>query len=341
MALAMKAQWRAWATRLNLDRIIRYWLGGRGLILMLHRVAATPGGWRGDPGLWISAETLSTLIPMLRALDYQWVTLDQALAWPSRGRATRFACLTFDDGYRDNYQVALPILQALEVPATVYITSGFIDGAALAWWYGLEAILNQHPLLILRMEDQEQRWLATEPAQKHVAYQQACQCLRAAAPAVRAQALRNLEQDYRLDFRAISLAQMLTKAMLRELAASDLVELGAHTVSHPALSALPLAEARTEINASKQALEAQYGVPVRHFAYPYGDRTAVNPAVQALAQECGFASAVLAYGGPLQSNADHYALPRIPFGGADSMENLRWRASGAPALLARFRPLPA
>lgn len=335
----MKAQWRGWATRLNLDRIIRYWLGGRGLILMLHRVAATPGAWRGDPGLWISAETLSALIHTLRTLDYQWVTLDQALNWPRR--APRFACLTFDDGYRDNYQIALPLLQALEVPATVYITSGFIDGTALAWWYGLEAILNQHPLLILRLQDQEQRWLAADPAQKRIAYQQACQRLRTAAPAVRAQALGDLQQEYRLDFRAISLEQMLTQTMLRELAASDLVELGAHTVSHPALSALPLAEARTEISASQQTLETQYGQPVRHFAYPYGDRAAVNPAVQALAQECGFASATLAYGGPVQSSADRYALPRIPFGGADSMENLRWRASGAPARLARFRPLPA
>lgn len=337
----MKAQWQRWATRLNLDRIIRYWLGGRGLILMLHRVAATPGAWRGDPGLWTSADDLSALIYTLRALGYQWTTLDQALAWPDRRRSTRFACLTFDDGYRDNYQVALPILQALEVPATIYITSGFIDGSAPAWWYGLETILNQHPLLTLHIGDQEQRWLAADPAQKRVAYQHASQRLRAATPAVRAQALRDLEQDYGLNFCQISQAQMLTEAMLRELGASEFIELGAHTVSHPALSALPIAEARMEMLAGKQSLEALCGQPARHFAYPYGNRAAVNPAAQALAQECGFASATLAYGGPVQSGADRYALPRIPFGGADSMENLRLRASGAPAWLERFRPLSA
>lgn len=336
----MQGQWRQWVTALNLDGIIRYWLGGCGVILMLHRVQAVPCAWRGNPGLWVTRERLQVIITTLRAQGYEFVTLDDALTRRTVRGQSRFACLTFDDGYRDNYEVALPVLRDLGVPATIYITTGFIDGTALTWWYGVEAIIERYSVLNLCLEDHEECWPTADPAQKRVAYQQAGQRLHTAAPSVRALAVRNLEQNYGLDFRQIGQAQMLTEPMLRELAISGLVELGAHTVSHPVLSTLPLAEARAEMMASKQALEALCGQPVRHFAYPYGDRSAVNPATQRLAQECGFMSAVLAYGGPVKPDANRYALPRLPFGGQDSVEDLRLRASGARALLDRVRHLP-
>ena len=89
---------------------------------------------------------------------------------------------------------------------------------------------------------------------------------------------------------------------------------------------------------SKQRLEALCGRPVRHFAYPFGHRASVNPAVRALVRESGFTSAVLAYGGPVHLHADWCALPRLPFGGQDAMEDLRLRASGIRALLDWMEP---
>ncbi len=73
---------------------------------------------------------------------------------------------------------------------------------------------------------------------------------------------------------------------------------------------------------------------MRHFAYPYGDPPAVDARTVALAKDCGYASAALAYGGPVRVGAPLHALPRIPFGGIDSTNDLRIRLSGVKAAFA-------
>ena len=330
----MKSQWRRWIIALNLDGVIRSWFGGRGIVLMLHRVRTTPDLEQGDQGLWVLTEQLQAIITTLRD------QLNEALARMSGRNPSRFACLTFDDGYRDNYEIAFPLLRYWDVPATIYITTGFIEGTALAWWYGVQAILDQYPIFNVRYEDHQVSWPTANRVQKHIAYQAICAKLRTATPTVYASIVNNLQQDYAIDFRRISMEQMLTPEMVRELAASDQIELGAHTVAHPVLSTLPLIDARMEMIDSKQRLESLCGQPVHHFAYPYGDRAAVNSTVQTLAEECGFRSAALAYGGPIYRDSDRYALPRIPFGGEDSTEDLRVRTSGFRTLLDRMRSIP-
>jgi peptidoglycan/xylan/chitin deacetylase (PgdA/CDA1 family) len=321
--------WRRWAAAINLDRVLRRWLGGRGIILMLHRVQASSAVWRGDPGLWITLDQLQAIIEILPEQGYEFIPLSAALPRLTGRQTRRFACLTFDDGYRDNYELALPLLRSMGIPATIYVTTGLVDGRVIAWWHLLEVILNQHSELNLQLADHRYRFPAISLAQKCAAYHQASALLRAAAPAICAAALQQLAQDYGLAATQLSQSEMLTDDMVRSLAADSQFELGAHTVSHPVLSALPPAMAQAEIALSKQWLETLGGRPIRHFAYPYGDRAAVTPAVQAQVEACGFTTATIAYGGPVTTNSDPYALPRIPFGGQDTVWDLRFRTSGA------------
>lgn len=338
----MNWQWRQWATALNLDQLTRYWLGGQGIIVMLHRVQADLSIWRGNPHLWITLHQLRAIITTLRAQGYELISLTDALERHHSGNQSRFACLTFDDGYRDNYELAFPLLCDLGVPATIYIATGFIEGTHMAWHYGLETLINGYPQITLGIANQRKSFATVEPSQKRFAYHQACAWFDAADPAERAQVLQNLEQIYGINFSQISSQQMLTESMLRQLASSGQIELGAHTVSHPVLSALPANVAEVEIMASKQRLEILSGQVVRHFAYPFGTRASVNPEILTLPQACGFSSATLAYGGPVYPHSNPYALPRLPFGGPDTMASLRLRASGVPALLDRlgiYQPL--
>lgn len=131
--------------------------------------------------------------------------------------------------------------------------------------------MNQHSELNLQLADHRYRFPAISLAQKCAAYHQASALLRAAAPAICAAALQQLAQDYGLAATQLSQSEMLTDDMVRSLAADSQFELGAHTVSHPVLSALPPAMAQAEIALSKQWLETLGGRPIRHFAYPYGD----------------------------------------------------------------------
>jgi peptidoglycan/xylan/chitin deacetylase (PgdA/CDA1 family) len=334
-------QWRHWATALNLDRLARGWLGGHGVVVMLHRVQADLSAWRGSPHLWVTLQQLRAIITTLREEGYEWVSISEALARRGGRHRSRFACLTFDDGYRDNYDLAFPLLYDLGVPATIYITTGFIEGTQVAWQCGLEDLIERYPQIDLEIEGRRECLPAVDLTQKHFAYYQTCAWLNATTPAVREQALQDLEQKYGFNFSQASLEQMLTESMLHRLASSGQIELGAHTVSHPMLSTLPINVAKAEMVDSKQRLEVLSGQLVQHFAYPFGKHDSVNPEVLALAPMCGFASAVLAYGGPVYPHSNPYALPRLPFGGSDTMVSLRLRASGVPALLARagiYRP---
>jgi peptidoglycan/xylan/chitin deacetylase (PgdA/CDA1 family) len=85
-------------------------------------------------------------------------------------------------------------------------------------------------------------------------------------------------------------------------------EIGAHTLTHPRLSQIPLSRAREEIHSSKKKLEDLFGVPVRHFAYPYGDR---NPEVAAIAKEAGFCTACTTDPGFVQAGDDPFQLRRL------------------------------
>ena len=101
--------------------------------------------------------------------------------------------------------------------------------------------------------------------------------------------------------------KLMDDAQIRDwLAAGH--EIGAHTMTHPFLTRLPLDEARTEIRDSKHALEDRFGVAVRHFAYPYGDW---NPAVRDLVREAGFASAAITQYGVNRANHDPWTLRRV------------------------------
>jgi peptidoglycan/xylan/chitin deacetylase (PgdA/CDA1 family) len=97
-------------------------------------------------------------------------------------------------------------------------------------------------------------------------------------------------------------------------------EIGAHTLTHPRLSQIPIRRAREEIHSSKKKLEDLFGVPVRHFAYPYGDR---NPEVVAIVKEAGFCTACTTDPGFVQAGDHPLQLRRLT---AQERIALRWAA---------------
>jgi peptidoglycan/xylan/chitin deacetylase (PgdA/CDA1 family) len=99
----------------------------------------------------------------------------------------------------------------------------------------------------------------------------------------------------------------LTSAEAQRLRSGGLFQLGAHTVSHPALSAHHRQVQEQEIRASKEHIESQLGQPVRHFAYPYGDYSAETVEV---VREIGFSTAFTTDHGCVISSAPHWQLPR-------------------------------
>jgi len=180
--------------------------------------------------------------------------------------SSRSVAVTFDDGYADNAEVALPILLRYGVPATFFVATGFLDGGRMWNDSIVEAIRNvrgthvdlrmiglgQEPLSPVHMRGPLTRKIILAvkhlpPAERLAKVEELCNVIGAHLP-------DNL---------------MMTSDQVRSLAEAGM-EVGAHTVHHPILKSLPDDEARREIADSRSALEEITGSTVRSFAYPNG-----------------------------------------------------------------------
>lgn len=111
-----------------------------GRILMLHRVVVHRSDGENRE-LEITPEFLKRTIETYRKQGYRFVSIDEACEIIGRGRTDQpFVCLTFDDGYQDNYDIAYPILKQTNVPFAIYVTTGFIDNRHPMWWYTNEKL---------------------------------------------------------------------------------------------------------------------------------------------------------------------------------------------------------
>jgi peptidoglycan/xylan/chitin deacetylase (PgdA/CDA1 family) len=118
----------------------------------------------------------------------------------------------------------------------------------------------------------------------------------------------------------------MTTAEVRALVDDQLITIGAHTVTHPALTQIGPEARRREIAESKAACEALMGKPVPGFAYPYGD---LDDGVRYAVKEAGFVYACSNSSGPVTAASDLLALPRVPIGdwGGDAFEQALGLAS--------------
>lgn len=220
----------------------------------------------------------------------------------------RAACITFDDGYADNAEVALPVLQRHGLHATFFIATGFLNGgrmwndtiielvrAAPGPRFDASAIgLGHHP--------------AATPAERSAAIRTLIGKLKYLPMAARLAEVNRLAEALAL---ALPDNLMMTTEQVRQLHRAGM-EIGAHTVNHPILAKIPIDEARREIAEGKAALEAMTGAPVRLLAYPNGKPQEDYLAEHvALARELGFDGAVSTAWGARRGLPDLFQLPRF------------------------------
>lgn len=312
---------------------------GKGAIFMLHHVR--PEGRRAfEPNgmLTITPEFLDTTVREVKAAGFEIVSLDEAhrRMTGQQGSARPFACFTFDDGYRDNRDYALPILRRHHAPFTIYAATDFADGRGLLWWLVLERIVRDSDELHVRQGDCGRRFTCATAAQKRRTFRQLYWWLRVLPEREARGIVVELAGLAGIDPYAPCRELVMTWDELRELASDPLVTIGAHSVSHFALARLDGEEAREEMAHSVARVEREVGRPCRHFCYPYGNAASAGEREFGIASELGLATAVTTRKGfvthPTSSGLT--ALPRVSLNGDfQTLPCLKALLSGVPFAL--------
>ncbi|MBN9386983.1 MAG: polysaccharide deacetylase family protein [Chloroflexi bacterium] len=303
------------------------------LILLYHRIAEpSTDPWE----LAVSPAHLAEQLEVLRKLWRPTRLQDFIGANPSDKNMARSVVVTFDDGYRDNFYNAKPVLEKFDVPATIFVTTGRIEKNGEFWWDALEAILLQPGELPASLSltfgqetkgwelgqntvytpdevRQHKNWRAweTPPTTRHRLYQELYALLNPLSPAeqqaklAELRAWSGLEETTRFEYGSVNAAE------LQGLVKDNLVEIGAHTVNHVNLSTLPTSRQSYEIKESKDTLETIIDRPVKSFAYTFGRKVDYNQSTTKLVQELGFNCACSNFSGISGRRRNTYELPRV------------------------------
>ena len=300
-------------------RLHRLWRGAGpylGLILMFHRVARR-GELARHPftqDLWVTEEKLDAAIQFFQRRDYEIASPDRMLEVLQAGTARRpVVVFTFDDGFADNGELAWPIFQKHQAPATFYITSSLPDGGFSAWPYALEEMALRGGSFDYEFEGAAHRLPLGTMKQKRAAWAQVRDLLLALPPGRFEPFARAFFQKAGFDIQDYTRRAALSWDQWRALAKDPLATLGGHTASHFMLSRLEPERAFWEIEKGQARLEAELGRPARHFAYPFGCKPPGKITDRFMEERFGLSSCVATCPGYLlPDHAGHRAsLPRL------------------------------
>jgi len=200
----------------------------------------------------------------------------------------RYAILTFDDGYIDNYTIAYPILKRYHCPAIMYIATDFINQSIIPWWdESAWLVKNNDSELFSALNWNLPGDINTLPTAQKI--KQLLLAIKKERRLTIEQKMAILRQNAQHTFNVKSNTESLfmTWGMLREMASNN-IDIGSQTCSHPILSHLSESAQFTEISQSKAILEAELKQPIMSFAYPVGGVDSFTTATQSLVKQAGY-----------------------------------------------------
>jgi peptidoglycan/xylan/chitin deacetylase (PgdA/CDA1 family) len=223
--------------------------------------------------------------------------------------------VTFDDGAADNLHNAKPLLERYDIPATVFVATEYSKGEREFWWDELERLLlvpRELPnKLNLKINGKPLNWDLQPVTSRHELYKHLGDTLRVMPTAQRFDVIAELRKWSGEGTSPRQTHRALSQQEIRQLADGGLVEIGAHTVTHPVLSAIPLLQQEHEIKQSKIQLEEILGQTVESFAYPYGTKDDYTSETVKVVKQSRFTCACSNYKGVVQRSASLFELPRL------------------------------
>lgn len=246
------------------------------------------------------------------------LSMTELLGYLQNGRElpAHAAVITVDDGRREFYLNAYPVLREFGLPAMMYLPTAYLDGAWL-WFHRYQYVFERTPL-----ERVELRGLAPLPDDSFDLSTPSARLRSFYIVVRRAQWLQAEERDRLGNAIAECLRVSIPERPVDEFTPSSWdevremarhgIEFGGHTINHPILQTLSTTEAiETEIIGGKKRIEQELQTPVRHFAYPSGQEKEIPAAAKEIVARGGFETAVTTVAGRVQSGDDPFWLRRV------------------------------
>jgi peptidoglycan/xylan/chitin deacetylase (PgdA/CDA1 family) len=298
------ASWESSLVRLAGTLLSRRGRNASLLVLIFHRVLQ-----ERDPLLpnEPDARQFGALVDLI-AGNFNILPLREAADRLRRGALpSRAICITFDDGYANNCTVALPILAARRVPATVFVAPGFLNGKRMFNDTILETIRRAPEAIDLTPEGLTPVDFSQGATRLQI-WEKLVGKLKYLEPVERLRRVEALAERLGV---TLPTDLMMTDDQVRTLHRSG-IEIGAHTMTHPILTRVDAETALREMSDSRRRLEEITGAPVRSFAYPNGrPKQDYDHKHVGLAREAGFDLALTTAWGAATIDSDMLQIPRV------------------------------
>lgn len=268
------------------------------IILLYHRIVDDNTKYLDKgPGMHHHIRDFEQEIPYLKK-HYQVLTMDEVVAQLKSGRGfdRPTVAITFDDGYRDNYTLAYPVLKKYKVPVTIYLTTSLIGTDERTWTDQIEHAFLQtdRDYFVMSEPSGEEKISIKTNEERRAICIEVTSKLKSVPDMRRKELLADIFENLGLNGGSpLKQGQrmMLSWDEVKEMAANK-ITFGSHSHTHPILSKMPLEEAKEEILISKKFIEEQLGSEVKHFAYPNGRAEDFSEELGEYCREIGFESVV-------------------------------------------------
>lgn len=290
-------------------------------ILMYHSVMDDPAKHAHTLGEIIHSASIFQQQMEVVAREFDPVSLDDVLLFVQGEKRlpARAVAVTFDDGYADNLDVAVPILNRFGIPAIVYATVGCIDKSVQPWVSRLRYsfFTTKQP----RWTDAHQQiWELDDQSARSRAYIAASECCARLAGDAQDNFVSAIERE--LEVEPVKENLMMTWDQARQLIRQGHA-VGSHGMTHPNLAHIKTEDLEFELGESKKRLEQELNAAIRHFSYPCPIlQPHWSAASVALCRTLGYATAVTVDSGPVRRGDDPLILHRIP--PSTEVERFRW-----------------
>lgn len=282
----------------------------KGTVYMLHRCAPADRNslWPNE-NMKVYPDILDKQLAYCKK-HYNCIAAKDVSAYCKKPHLKKFVAFTFDDGYLDNFEYALPIFKKHNIPFTVFVAASFPDKTNIMWWYALEELLLSVDKVTLA---NGMSYICKTTEEKCNAFLEIrLQILQLDQKNLENE-LNNLFAAYEIDWHKPVTNLSMEWSQIEEMAKDPLVTIGGHTYNHYNLKQLPdLVAVKDDIEKGLITLK-QHNIETDIFAYPFGTSNEVsNREIEYLSHnEFGLKCAFLADGGSTtRSNKKRYALPR-------------------------------